>query len=79
MLATIIRELTPYLGATMARAAALTNSEKLGLFAPELTAAQIDQLLDALSPGLHVFLGKKKTEDALHLVRRALATGKGAP
>lgn len=79
MLATIVRELTPYLGANMARAAAHMNCEKLGFLGEELSAREIEQLLDALAPGMHVFIGKKKTEDALSLVRRALTAGGGGP
>jgi hypothetical protein len=73
VLSIVARELAPYLGANMARSATKMHSEKLGLVAPELTEMDIERLLEALVPGLRVFLGKDKTEDALHLVRKALA------
>jgi hypothetical protein len=78
VLSIVVRELAPYLGANMARSATKMHSEKLGLLAPELSATDIERLLDALVPGLRVFLGKDKTEDALHLVRKALASEGGA-
>lgn len=77
MLAIVVRELSPYLGANMASAATKMHCEKLGLLAPQLTSADVERLLDALVPGLRVFLGKDKTEDALYLVRKALASEGG--
>jgi hypothetical protein len=78
VLNTIIRELAPYVGENMARAAARMHCEKLGFLAPELGAPDVERLLQALAPGLHVFIGRKKTEDALYLIRRALSEGRGA-
>jgi hypothetical protein len=77
VLAIVVRELTPFLGANMARASAKMHCEKLGLAGPELTAADVERLLEALAPGLRVFLGKDRTADALHLVRSSLASGGG--
>jgi hypothetical protein len=73
VLSTIMRELAPYVGENMARAATRMYCEKLGFVAAEIAAPDVERLLEALAPGLHVFIGRKKTEDALHLIRRALA------
>jgi hypothetical protein len=73
----VVRELTPYLGANMARSAAKMHCEKLGLLAPELREADVERLLDALAPGLRVFVGKERTDDALYLVRKALESEGG--
>jgi len=69
----IARILVPYLGASMARAALQVNREKLGLQRHVLAPEDADRLLDALSPGLHVFLGQGQTQRILDQIRSALA------
>jgi hypothetical protein len=74
VLSAIVRELGQYVGASMAGASARMHMEKLRLGAV-LSAAELNRLLDALAPGLHVFLGRRKTEDVVYLIRKALLEG----
>lgn len=76
-LETIARELTPFLGATMARAAIEVNTKKLGLKGPELGPADVDRLLDELRPGLRVYLGELRTRRVIEVIRNALASSGG--
>jgi hypothetical protein len=76
---TIIRSLAPYVGENMARAATLLHCEKLDLGAPELAEEDVERLLKALAPGLHVFIGRAKTEDALDQIRLTLGAGRRSP
>jgi hypothetical protein len=78
VMSTIMRTLAPYVGENMARAATLLHCEKLGFQAPQLSEPDVERLLEALAPGLHVFIGRKKTEDALQRIRQALADERGA-
>jgi hypothetical protein len=73
----IVRVLGPYIGASMAGSAARMHCEKLGVGAT-LCWAEIARLLDALGPGLRVFLGKRSTEEAIGAIRGALLDGGGA-
>jgi hypothetical protein len=76
-LETIARELTPFLGATMARAAIEVNKNKLGLKGPDITPADVDRLLDELRPGLRVYLGDIQTGRVIEVIRKALASSGG--
>jgi hypothetical protein len=71
---TIARALAPFVGASMARAAIMVNLDKLGLHGPELSPADADLLLEALAPGLRVFMGEVQTRRVLDSIRQALAT-----
>jgi hypothetical protein len=73
VLAVIVAELAPLIGANMARSAARMHCEKLGLTADMWDGPDVEHLLQAFAPGLHVFVGKNKTADALNQIRRALA------
>ena len=76
-LETIARALTPFLGATMARAAIEVNKKKLGLKGPDIAPADVDRLLDELRPGLRVFLGDTQIERVMEAIRNALASSGG--
>jgi hypothetical protein len=71
----IARVLVPYLGDAMARAALHVNRQKLGLLGPKLSDAELERLLEALTPGLHVFVGHEVTARLLGEVREALRGG----
>jgi hypothetical protein len=71
----IARVLVPYLGEAMARAALQVNRQKLGLRGPTLSAAELEKLLDALTPGLHVFVGHERTQRMIEEIRGALTGG----
>lgn len=70
---TVVRALAPLVGPNMARAAARGQCEKLGLDAERLSPAGLARLVDALEPGLHVFVGRERAAGALAPIRRALA------
>ena len=76
-LETIARALTPFLGATMARAAIEVNKKKLGLKGPDIAPADVDRLLDELRPGLRVYLGDIQTGRVIEVIRNALASSGG--
>ena len=76
-LETIARALTPFLGATMARAAIEVNKNKLGLKGPDLAPADVERLLDELRPGLRVYLGDIQTGRVIEVIRNALASSGG--
>jgi len=67
----VVANLSRYLGTTMAEASARMQCEKLGLGAT-VTEADIEALLSRLANGLHVFVGREKTDLALDEIRVAL-------
>lgn len=68
----IVAALTPYLGEHMARSAALAHCQKLGIAGPEASAEQIEELVDRLQRGLHVFIGREKSTAVMDGIRRTL-------
>jgi hypothetical protein len=72
VLSTIVRGLTPYVGATMARASTHGVSEKLRLSRAELTGAEARTLVDALAPGLAVFIGRDKSRTVIEEIWAAV-------
>jgi hypothetical protein len=64
--------LSPYLGATMARASAQTHCQKLGITGDGLTPAQIEALVGKLASGLNVFVGREKAAGVLDEMRKAV-------
>ena len=75
VLAVVTRELTPYVGATMAAASVRAHCEKLGLSAETLSPEQVEALLLRLSQGLAVFVGREKAASILGTIRQSLAGG----
>ena len=67
------RALGPYLGENMARAATRSHCEKLGLADGEVTPEQVGALVERLSHGLSVFVGREKTAGVIQELRKALA------
>jgi hypothetical protein len=67
----VVAALAPYLGTNMARAAVNGQQTKLGL-SPALDGTDLDRLLDALMPGLGVFVGRDKTRVVADEIRRAV-------
>ena len=56
----VVSAISPYVGATMAGASVRGFCNRLGLDALVLDHAQVTRLLDALAPGLDVYVGKEK-------------------
>ena len=72
VLDTLTRELTPYLGQTMAQAAVETHRQKLGIDGPHITPGQLDALLAKLGAGLVIFVGRERTEVIVRQARSAV-------
>jgi hypothetical protein len=72
---TIVGMLSPYLGETMARAAALAHCQKLGIVVDgaEITKEQVDALLKKLAQGLNIFIGREKAVLVVGEIRAAMA------
>jgi len=68
VIAILVRALSPYVGATMASASVRGLCEKLRLDAANLGRAEVERLLDALAPGLHVYIGKEKAKAVLEQI-----------
>jgi len=71
---TIVGMLSPYLGETMARAAALAHCQKLGIVVDgaEITKEQVDALLKKLAQGLNIFIGREKAVLVVGEIRAAM-------
>jgi hypothetical protein len=66
VIAILVRALSPYLGTTMAGASVRGVCGRLVHDVTALDRARIQTIIDALGPGLHVYVGREKTE---HVVR----------
>lgn len=69
----ITRALAPYVGDTMARASTAAHCRRLGIGEPSVDAARLEPLLQALSNGLNVFVGKDRSAEAMRSAFEALA------
>jgi hypothetical protein len=74
-LETIIAMLSPYLGETMARAAALAHCQKLGIpvEGTDITKDQLDALLRRFAQGLNIFIGREKAATVVSEIHAAMA------
>ena len=72
---TIIRMLSPYLGETMARAAAHAHCQKLGIVVEgtDISREQLDALLRKLTQGLNIFVGREKAAAVVNDINAAMA------
>lgn len=72
---TIVGMLSPYLGETMARAAALAHCQKLGILVDgaEITKEQLDALLRKFAQGLNIFVGREKAALVVGEIHAAMA------
>jgi hypothetical protein len=64
--------LAPYMGPTLSGASLRGHCDKLGIGEHDVSTHQIDALLSAMRPGLHVFVGEEKTSLILREMRRAI-------
>ena len=73
---TIIRMLSPYLGETMARAAALAHCQKLGIAveSTDISREQLDALLRKLAQGMNIFVGREKAAAVVSDIHAAMDT-----
>jgi hypothetical protein len=70
--AIVVRALAPYVGATMASASVRGLCERLRLGDTKLGRAEVQGLIDALAPGLHVYVGKEKARTVIEQVWTAM-------
>ena len=72
---TIVRMLSPYLGETMARAAALAHCQKLGIATDgtEIKTEQLEALLRKFAQGLNIFVGREKAAVLVGEIQAAMA------
>lgn len=68
----LVRVLTPYLGAAMAGAAARGLCQKCAVNGENIARAQIERLIEDLAPGLHVYIGKEKTQAVVRQIWSAI-------
>lgn len=69
---TITSAITPYIGQMMARSSIEVHCRRLGLDMTRLDAGQIDKLLNAISLGLNVFIGREKSQSVLRDIRLSI-------
>lgn len=69
----ITRAMSPYIGDTMARASTAAHCRRLGITDPSVEAPQLEALLQGLSNGLNVFVGKARSAEAVRSAWEALA------
>jgi hypothetical protein len=72
----IVDGLTPYIGAHMARSAALAHCQKLGITPPDVSPEQVEKLVTRLEAGLNVFLGREKTAAVMTGIRASLGNSR---
>ena len=68
----VVATLSPFLGENMARAAVRGHKEKLNLH-PNLHGSDLDRLIEALGPGLSVFVGRERTREISDAIREAVS------
>ena len=69
--------LAPYVGATMAGASVRGHCDKLGIADGEVREEQVQALLEALAPGLQVFVGRERAALVVAEIRRTLDRQRG--
>jgi hypothetical protein len=70
-LAAIAEVITPFVGATMARAAVHGFSTRLQLTRPRLVRTDAQALIEALAPALDVYVGGPKAKNLVEAMWRA--------
>jgi hypothetical protein len=72
---TIVGMLSPYLGETVARSAALAHCQKLGILVEgtDITKEQLEALLRRFAQGLNIFVGREKAAVVVGEIQAAMA------
>ena len=73
----IVDGISPYLGRTMAQSSLVAHCKRLGIDVQQIQHSQVDRLLQELSLGLNVFIGREKSEKVVRDIRVSLS-GAGA-
>jgi hypothetical protein len=69
--------MSPYLGDTMAKAAATAQCRKLGIDGRDVQPDELERLLGRLGTGLNVFLGRTHSAEVVREARTALSALEG--
>jgi hypothetical protein len=69
VMTTVSRILDPYLGHTMAQAAAEAHIQKLGVDGLLMTGEQFDALIERIGSGLMIFVGRDKANQLVAEIR----------
>ncbi len=75
----LVQALAPYVGVTMASASVKGLCQKLGLDGATLRRAEVERLIDALAPGLHVYVGKEKARAIVGAIWTAMDAVEATP
>jgi hypothetical protein len=76
---TVVRILSPYLGATMARASVRAHYQRLGPLGSHLDDDQVDTLIHKIHAGLNIFVGHERSARILEELREAVPTLRQQP
>ena len=72
---TIAEGLSPFIGQMMAQSSIQLHCKRLGIDTSRIDGSQIEQLLQQLSLGLNIFIGRDKTEVILRDIRASIGRG----
>jgi hypothetical protein len=79
LIALLVRAFSPYVGATMAGASARGVCERLAPDRSTIDHAGVTAILAELEPGLHVYIGKEKTDQVVRELWAAIRALGGSP
>jgi hypothetical protein len=79
LIAILVRAFSPYVGATMAGASARGVCERCAPDMASIDHARVTAIFAELEPGLHVFIGKEKTQQVVHELWVAIRALGGSP
>ncbi len=71
--------LAPYLGSSMARAATEGHCRQLGIDGAEMSEEQLEALVERLTLGLHIFVGRSNSAQLATALRDEITRRGGAP
>jgi hypothetical protein len=72
---TIVDAISPYIGQMMAQSSIQLHCKRLGIDASRIQGSQVEQLLQQISLGLNIFIGREKTESVMRDIRAAVGRG----
>ncbi len=77
-LAKIVETVTPYLGRTMAQAAVEMHRQKMGIEGAHVTPEVLEGLVQRISTGLIIFVGRDKADQIVREIHETLKSMGGA-
>ncbi len=79
LIAILVRAFSPYVGTTMASASARGVCQRCVPGTPSIDHAGVTAIIAELEPGLHVYIGKEKTQQVVRELWAAIGALGGAP